>query len=166
MKYFAITGLALLLGCAPQDPPVAVPVAAPPAASAPATAAEATPLRIIVVHWKIRPGMEQQFLEYWSTQARVEDRSGLVSEFLSSVADRERLGWINWSNLDPRWTSFFNVGLWRDEASFQGQIGRFIDNSRPPLAFEAERRERVFLQPQRWRVGTTGLPAADPAGVR
>ncbi|MFC0389019.1 hypothetical protein [Muricoccus vinaceus] len=123
-------------------------------------------MRIIVVHWKIRHGMEDQFLHYWSTRALVADRSGLVAEFLSSPADRQRLPWIIWSGLDPRWTSFYNVGLWRDEAAFQDQIGRFINNSRPPLTFEAAPRERVLLTPERWRVGASPLLAADAVGVQ
>ena len=45
-------------------------------------------------------------------------------------------------------------------------MGRFIDNSRPPQDFEAARRTRVFLVPERWRVGATALPMSDPQGVR
>src|SRR3954462_12943015 len=49
-----------------------------------------------------------------------------------------------------------------DSADFEGQIGKFIDNSRPPQDFEAERRTRVFLAPERWRIGATALPGSDP----
>lgn len=123
------------------------------------------PLRVIVVHWKIKPEREAEFLDYWATRASVADRSGLVGEFLSSVADRAQHPWINLQALSPRWASFFNVGLWRDAAAFQDQIGRYIDNTQPPFDFEAERRERVFLVPERWRTGHSALPAADPPGV-
>ena len=95
---------------------------------------------------------EQEFLDYWSTQATIADRSGLVSEFLSRVEDQKQFPWMVW-NLDRRWTTFVNVGIWRESADFQQQIGRFIDNKKPPLAFEAQRRRRVFLEPVRWRVG-------------
>lgn len=168
MKRVATLFLAAFAGCAPVDTPPTVAalssaVAPAPAASAPAAA---TPLRIIVVHWKIRQGMEDQFLHYWASRATIADRSGLVAEFLSSPADRQRLTWINWSGLDPRWTSFYNVGLWRDEDAFQDQIGRFIDNTRPPQAFEAAPRERVLLKPERWRVGASPMLAVDAVGVR
>jgi hypothetical protein len=119
----------------------------------------------VVVEWKITKGREAEFLEYWSTKATVGDRSGLVGEFLSGVENRERFPWINWST-DERWTTFYNVGIWRDAEDFNAQIGRFIDNNRPSLAFEAERRSRVFLAPERWRIGATALPAADPQGVQ
>ena len=123
-------------------------------------------LRIIVVHWKIRTGHEAKFLDYWSTRSVVEDRTGLVGEYLSSVEDQGRAAWIEWQTLNPAYTSYFNVGIWRDTDAFQGQIGQFIDNSRPPLPFEAERRERVFLVPERWRAGRSTLPTEDPPGVR
>lgn len=128
--------------------------------------AQATLMRIVVVHWKIKPGRERDFLEYWTTRSIVENRAGLVAEFLSSKADEKTAPWITMASLDPSYTSFFNVGIWRNAAAFQDQIGRFIDNSRPPLEFEAAKRERVFLVPERWRIGQGSLPANDLPGVR
>lgn len=122
-------------------------------------------VRLVVVHWKIKSGRESEFLDHWSTRAAVKNRAGLLCEFLCSVEDRGRFPWITSRTLDPRWTSFFNVGLWRDAAAFQDQIGRHIDDARPPLDFEAERRERVFLSPERWRLGRSPLPASDAPGV-
>jgi hypothetical protein len=59
-----------------------------------------------------------------------------------------------------------NVGVWRNGADFQQQIGRFIDNSRPPLAFEADKRRRVLVAPERWRIGATPLLSSDHPSVR
>ena len=47
-----------------------------------------------------------------------------------------------------------------------GQIGKYIDNKRPPLAFEADHRHRIFLAPVEWRIGQAGLPAKDAEGVK
>ena len=121
-------------------------------------------MRIIIVEWRIKKGCEEEFLEYWSTRSTVPDRSGLIGEFLTRAENREQYPWITW-DLDDRWTTFYNVGLWREGTDFQEQIGRFIGTSQPPMAFEAERRRRVFLAPERWRVGCTGLPVCDPIGV-
>lgn len=144
-----------------------VTVAPRPGASAELFASPYTiPLRIVVVHWKIKPGQEGEFLNYWSHRAVVEDRSGLVSEYLSSVEDQERTPWVLWPTLSSVYTSYFNVGIWRNLDAFQSQIGRYIDNSRPPLPFEAERRERVLLVPERWRTGGSALPATDAPGVK
>jgi hypothetical protein len=117
--------------------------------------------RIVVVEWKIKKGRECDFLNYWATRSTIPNRAGLIGEFLSEVDPKP---WINWS-LDEGWTTYYNVGIWRDAAAFEDQIGKHIDNSRPPLEFEAGKRARVFLAPERWRVGATTLPVADPAGV-
>lgn len=134
--------------------------------AAPQDAEGATPVRLVVVHWKIRQGREQEFLDYWAQRSPVADRSGLVGEFLSSVGDRDRFPWINMQAIHASYTSFFNIGIWKNSAAFEDQIGRYIDNSRPPLEFEAERRERVFLQPERWRIGGSALSLADQPGVK
>ena len=63
--------------------------------------------------------------------------------------------------LDERWTTLVNVGLWRQGADFEKQVARFIDKSRPPMEFEAESRRRVFVAPERWRTGSTALPASE-----
>jgi hypothetical protein len=97
-------------------------------------------------------GRECEFLSYWSTRATISNRTGLIAEFLSEV-DQQR--WIQWSS-DEDSTTFYNIGLWRDAAHFEEQVGRFIDLDRPQLEFEAAKRRRVFLAPARWRVGGTG----------
>lgn len=149
----------------PQPPATAT---APQAPAEPVTTGSITPhgdpfkMRIVVVEWKIKKGRECDFLVYWSTRSTIPNRTGLISEFLSDV---DKQPWVNW-NLDENWTTFYNVGIWRETADFQDQIGKYIDNTRPPLDFEAARRQRVFLEPQAWRIGRTGLPEKDPAGVR
>lgn len=134
--------------------------------SAPQDAEGATPVRLVVVHWKIKQGQEQEFLDYWAQRSPVADRSGLVGEFLSSVLDRDRFPWINMQAVSASYTSFFNIGIWKNSAAFQDQIGKYIDTSRPSLPFEAERRERVFLQPERWRIGGSALSLSDQPGVK
>jgi len=144
------------------------PPAAPPTAPAARATPDAamTPTRVVVVHWKIKHGREEEFLDYWAQRSVVEDRSGLIGEFLSSVEDRARFPWINMQAVGTGYTSFFNVGIWRDAAAFEGQIGKYIDLNLPPLPFEADRRERVFLQPERWRIGGSALSLADQPGVK
>ncbi|HZH51994.1 MAG TPA: hypothetical protein VEZ16_08950 [Microvirga sp.] len=164
---YARTGLAALtLGLALVPAPA--PAQEAPARPQPRTeaaAADATKARMVVVEWRIKKGREAEFLEYWSTRSTIPDRSGLIGEFLNRVEDRGQYPWMVWE-FDPRWTTFINVGFWREGADFQEQIGRFIDNSRPPMDFEADRRRRVFMAPERWRIGETPFPAADHPAVR
>ncbi|MCA0344322.1 MAG: hypothetical protein LCH99_31975 [Proteobacteria bacterium] len=147
----------------------AAPTTAKPAAVvAPIKAADGSTMRTVVVEWKIKKGREQEFIDYWATRSTIPNRDGLIAEFLSTVDSKDKWPWINWAGpIDkPGVTTFYNVGLWRDGESFQDQIGKFIDNNRPPLDFEAERRTRVFLAPQRWRVGETALPRKDSDGTK
>ncbi|MGO4704366.1 antibiotic biosynthesis monooxygenase [Microvirga sp. 2MCAF38] len=126
---------------------------------------EQTSMRVVLVEWRIKKGREQEFLDYWSTRATIADRSGLIGEFLSRVEDRKQFPWMVWG-LDHRWTTYVNVGFWRDGEDFQEQIGRFIDNSKPPQVFEATKRRRVFVAPERWRIGATPFMTADHPDVR
>jgi hypothetical protein len=169
-------GLGLLLAAplaaqsvAPTQPAAPVPptVLAP---AAPPVAADTSPLsteaRIVVVEWKIKKGQEQEFRDYWAKKSTIPDRSGLIAEFLSGEEDRAKFPWINWAaTRSDDYTVFYNVGIWRRADDFMGQIGKYIDNNRPPMAFEAARRSRVFLQPLEWRVGQSQLPAKDAEGV-
>jgi hypothetical protein len=141
----------------------ALPASAPQVEKA--TAMADTPMRMVAVEWRIKKGQENEFLEYWSTRSTIPDRSGLVGEFLNRVESREQYPWMVWE-FNEGWTTFINVGIWREGADFQQQIGRFIDNSRPPLAFEADRRRRVFMAPERWRIGNTSLLENDHPAVR
>jgi hypothetical protein len=50
--------------------------------------------RIVLVEWRIKKGREAEFLKYWSTRATIEDRSGLVGEFLSKVEDQKQFPWM------------------------------------------------------------------------
>jgi hypothetical protein len=131
-----------------------------------AAAAQGTlPMRIILVEWRIKKGRENEFLEYWSTRSTVPDRSGLIAEFLNRVENREQFPWIRWE-FNESWTTFVTTGLWREAADFQQNFGRFIDDTKPPFEFEAERRRRVLVAPERWRIGGSRLPTSDHPGVR
>jgi hypothetical protein len=149
--------------------PAAPPATGTPAAAAPETAGRPlTPeARIVVVEWKIKKGREQEFLDYWSTKSTIPDRTGLIAEFMSGEESREQFPWINWAAAESGdYTIFYNVGIWRRADDFMGQIGKYIDNNRPPMGFEADHRHRVFLAPVKWRIGQASLPAHDAEGVK
>ena len=157
--------LGLAVASAHVSAQVAAPMSAAPAPQVQQAPAEQTATRIVAVEWRIKKGQENEFLEYWSTRATIPDRSGLVAEFLNRVERREQFPWMVWEFNDG-WTTLINIRIWREGADFQQQIGRFIDNSRPPLAFEADKRRRVFMAPERWRIGNSPLIGADHPVVR
>ena len=154
--------LAELLGLRPLT--TRARIASPVASATMREAADPATSRIVLVEWRIKKGREQEFLDYWSKQATVRDRSGLVGEFLSQAESREKFPLMVWE-ADPRWTTFVNVGIWRSGFGFEQQIGRYIDLSRP-LDFEAAPRRRLFVMPERWRIGTFPVIAMDHPAVR
>lgn len=147
-------------------PPVAA-RSAPQPVPEPAGKPLSTEARIVVVEWKIKKGHEQEFLDYWATKSTIPDRSGLIAEFMSGEESRQQFPWINWAAAESGdFTTFYNIGIWRKADDFMGQIGKYIDNKRPPMAFEADHRHRVFLAPVKWRIGQASLPAQDADGVK
>ena len=101
-------GVVLLMLALVSGPVALVEVAVAPVPKVsvePTASPRPTLLRIVVVHWKIKPGRKSEFLDYWSTRFIVGDRSGLVNEYLSSVEDRGRAPWITWQILRPEYTS-------------------------------------------------------------
>ena len=121
-------------------------------------------MRLVVVEWRIKPDHEAEFLDYWSQREVVPERHGLIGEFLSQVDLSMPSPWITWA-LDPDCTTYINVGLWSSGAAFREQIGYMINDAQPMQPFEAERRRRIVLAPERWRAGGTDLPQSEHPSV-
>ena len=122
---------------------------------------------VVIVHWKIRPEMVDEFLEFWKTAAIVDDRSGLIGEFLCEGHSTTEFDWITWplAGCEGRYRSFVNVGFWNSGEEFQAQVERYFDSATGPKEFEAEPRLRTALKPGCWRIGESRLPLHDSGGV-
>ncbi|MDE2229788.1 MAG: hypothetical protein KGL11_12215 [Alphaproteobacteria bacterium] len=126
---------------------------------------------IVLIHWRIKPEQEHidAFLEFWRTKATVEDRTGLVGEFLSETMTPKDFPYITW-HMDPDTLgdhkSFVNAGIWADEEAFHEQIGKNFNDDKPMLPFEKYRRRRIVLRPNSQRIGMAKLPSVDSAGVK
>ena len=129
---------------------------------------------IVLIHWKIILGMEDDFFKHWKEKAKVKDRSGLIAEYLSRAGRGEetsKLPWpVNWhfesQDGEGGFTSYINVGLWESEKDFHAQVGEGIDDSKEDLPFEADKRRRTIVYPQHWRVGDAKHPENDSDGVQ
>lgn len=121
---------------------------------------------IVLVKWKIKNENEhiQAFIDFWQSEAVVQDRDGLVGEFLSEVGSNQRYEFITWDldgSNDKSQKTYINVGIWEDADSFQDQIAQYFNDENPLREFEAERRVRMVLEPKHWRIGAAALPAED-----
>ena len=126
---------------------------------------------IVLIKWKITNKQEQidAFLDYWKDTAVVQDRNGLVGEFLNELGSREKFDYITWDFEDPegdKYKIFVNVAVWTDADTFQKQIGQYFNDKNPLMPFEFERRVRTVLEPACWRVGDAKLPVRDSKGVQ
>ena len=123
---------------------------------------------IVVIKWSIKPNGTQAFRRFWSQEARVQDRLGLVGEFLCEVGSKDDYPYITWA-LDDQGAEasqvYVNVGIWTDADAFQEQIARYFNDEGPTREFEAARRVRTVLMPRRWRIGRATLPADDSSEV-
>lgn len=121
---------------------------------------------IVLVDWRVKKGMEPEFLSYWRSSLTIRDRSKMAGEFLSEARTSDAFPWITWTlNDDPEATRFINVGLWADAAAFHEQVGQYFNPVGGPLAFELVLRRRALLSPQAWRLGDWPLPSGDSEGV-
>ena len=122
---------------------------------------------IVLVHWKIKPNRVAEFLEYWRKVATVQDRAGLIGEFLSEACDASEFPWITWdlTGHEGVYRSFINVGMWAEAADFHDQIATYFRDAASPQDFEHQPRIRSVLRPRCWRMGDSSLPVHDSGGT-
>lgn len=123
---------------------------------------------IALIHWRIKLDGVDAFLKHWRENNRIEDRAGLIAEFLSDSLKPSDFPFITW-HLDEQslgnFRSFVTVGIWADGGAFAHQISQYFNDDRPMLDFEQFRRRRVVFNPVEWRIGEAAMPVGDTAGV-
>ena|SRR5258708_38298896 len=121
---------------------------------------------IVVIHWKIKPGRENDFLKHWSRVLEIKNRSKLVGEFLS-IPMKSKPAKCKTTVLgrspSSSYISYFNVGMWEKHDSFYQEVIKPYVKKAPKkrLPFEAKDRERMVLKPELWRIRCGELPASD-----
>lgn len=123
---------------------------------------------IVLIHWKIIPDKIDDFLKFWREKATVENRKGLIGEFLSEAHSPAEFPWITWDIMgcEGKYRSYVNVGCWSNSDDFQEQIGKyFLMNASEKKDFEFEPRIRTILKPKCWRIGDASLPIHDSGGT-
>ena len=119
---------------------------------------------IVLIHWKIIPNRVDDFLKFWKTTVVVENRHGLIGEFLSEPHSPAEYPWITWDIMgcEGKYRSFINVGYWVDAEEFHEQVGKYIPKTPSEKKdFEYEPRLRTVLKPKCWRMGDAPVPAHD-----
>ena len=124
---------------------------------------------IILIHWRIIPGSEDDFVLHWKTENSIANTENLVHEFLSKSLPASDKSYTTW-HLDEAslgdHTSYLTVGVWDDGEAFQNEIAKYFNDNKPLLPFEKYRRRRVAFDPVDWRVGSAIAPDKSSKGVR
>jgi len=92
---------------------------------------------IVIVYWKIKPEMEQEFLDWWKLGMESKP-DGLMEEHLSKVEPDET---STWDLSSPGYLTYINVGKWTDKKHWKAA---FSDHS-TLQPFEASLRERIWV---------------------
>lgn len=135
---------------------------------------------IVFIDWYIKPDKVDEFLTFWKQEAKIENRNGLIGEFLSKPADIEYKSWITWHMATdifvdsctpetqemPAYERFINIGLWMNEKDFEDAVAKYFNDNNSRKDFEAKQRRRALLTPQAWRIGQGKLPGDDSEGVK
>jgi len=126
---------------------------------------------IALIHWRIKPGEKYlaAFLQYWNERNSIEDRGGLIGEFLSETLPRDQFSYVTW-HLDPEsfgdFVSYVTVGLWQTAEAFDREVKKYFNDQGKLQPFEKYRRRRVVFNPTNWRIGPDKLPENDSPGVQ
>jgi hypothetical protein len=113
---------------------------------------------VILVHWLIRPGREEEFKSRWN-QMTIGLGAGLYREILTEL-DSEPVNpkFHTFSLGDPFYSTFINIGIWESVDQFDRAVGKYIPEAQivekdgkqkysiELEAFEFKLRERVVLK--------------------
>ena len=121
-------------------------------------------MEFVIIHWKIRQGHEnrQRFLSDWSEKFTIEERSNLVGEFLSEPRTKDEVHFdckIFEESVD--YTSFFNIAIWKDAASFKSDVYDRLAKDRSLESYEFDYPGRMVLTALNSRRGELQLPETD-----
>lgn len=125
---------------------------------------------VALIHWRIKPDQQSidEFLNHWRKNNTVDDRTGLVAEFLSESLSATSFPYVTW-HLDAEslgdFKSYVTVGIWADAKAFQDQVGIHFNDDKPMKSFEKYRRRRVVFEPVERRDGLAQMPEGDTTGV-
>ena len=124
---------------------------------------------LVVVRWYIKKDKKDEFKNLWINDMDPKEKGGLFREFFSTpVRDKnEKYHTLDFES--SYYTTYINVGLWKDLKSFDSAIGSFIPDRKKSATqigkeiievfdFEFKLRERIVMKVEEDRNGRWILP--------
>lgn len=124
---------------------------------------------LVLVRWYIKNGREKDFKDLWINTMDPKDKSGLFREFFSSPIEDKNEKYHTLDFESNYYTTYINVGVWKDLENFDIAIGSFIPDRRKSIKnngkeiievfdFEFKLRERIVMKVEEDRNGNWILP--------
>jgi hypothetical protein len=90
---------------------------------------------VIMVHWLIKKGIENEeaFEAAWRKMT-IHPNTGLYREMLTRPVEAEDPKFNTFSITDKAYTTYINIGIWKDIKSFDAAVGKYIqppENANP-----------------------------------
>src|ERR1700729_4156013 len=103
---------------------------------------------VILVHWLIKKGIEntEAFEAMWKKMT-IEPNTGLYREILSVPVEAEDPKFNTFSITDNAYLTYINIGIWKDLASFDAAVGKYIQapERRKPLGGSYAEKEMLAV---------------------
>ena len=101
---------------------------------------------IILVHWQIKKGFEEQFIASWRKMS-ISQESGLYREMLTTVEHIPNDPKFNtFSISDPNYTTFINIGIWESLEAFDESVGKYIPKTESYIAEDGRKKITISLE--------------------
>lgn len=126
---------------------------------------------IVVVRWYIKNQEDEKFKSTWAGM-HPKYKDGLFRELFSKPIDKPDPKYHTLDFESKHYTTYINVGIWRDIEDFDKAIGAMIPprNKHPKndnkelievFEFEYKLRERIVMEVEKMRGGDWNLPDVD-----
>src|SRR5258708_25054723 len=126
---------------------------------------------IVIVRWYIKDRQDDKFKSSWGNYMDPTIKDGLFREFFSKPVDVTEEKYHTLDVESKHYTTYINVGIWRDITDFERAIGSLIPNREPHkkkegkelievFDFEFKLRERIVMDVEEDRRGKWDLPPA------
>jgi len=101
---------------------------------------------IILVHWLIKKGSEEQFITAWREMS-ISRNSGLYRELLTTVEYISTDPKFNTFSLsDPNYTTFINIGMWENLGAFDKSVDKYIPKTKSYKAEDGRKKSIILLE--------------------
>ncbi len=85
---------------------------------------------VVIVKWYIKNKMDKYFLSKWE-EMKPKFYDGLFREFLNKPENINADKYLTLDVVNPNYTTYLNVGIWRSLEDFDKAIGSMIPQRKP-----------------------------------